>query len=70
MIKVFECLIDNVFAMLDERVLQQTVDTPKGTNCAPLHIDFFVYLHEVDIDAGTSQEKRKQLVRSFNFTVL
>ena len=47
-IKIFECLIDNVFVMLDERVLQQTVDTPKGTSCAPLHIYFFfIYLHEV-----------------------
>jgi hypothetical protein len=27
-------------------------------------------LHEVDIDAGTSQKKRKWLVRSFNFTIL
>ena len=56
MITIFECLIDNVFVMLDERVLQQTVDTSKGTNCVPLHIDFFIYLHEDDIDAGTSQE--------------
>jgi hypothetical protein len=51
--------------MLDERVLQYTADTPKVPSCAPLHIDFFIYLHEV-----TSQEKRKQLVRSFNFTFL
>jgi hypothetical protein len=27
-------------------------------------------LHEVDIDARTSQKKRKWLVRSFNFTIL
>ena len=64
-IKIFECLIDNVFVMLDERVLHQTVDTAKGTSCAPLNIYFLIYLHEI-----TSQEKRKQLVRSFNFTFL
>ena len=58
-IKIFECLIDNVFVLLDERVFQYTVDTPKGTNCAPLYTDFFIYLHEVDIDARTSQTKRK-----------
>ena len=69
-IKIFECLIDNVFAMLDEHVFQQTVDTPQGTNFAPLNTDFFIYLHEGDVDAGTSQKKRKQLVRSFNFTIL
>ena len=62
-ITIFECLIDTVF--VDERVFQSTVDTPKGTNCAPLHIDFFVYLHEI-----TSQQKQKHLVRSFNFTFL
>jgi hypothetical protein len=45
--------------MLDERVFQYTVDTPKGVICAPRYTDFFIYLHEVDIDAGTSQKKRK-----------
>jgi hypothetical protein len=45
--------------MLDECVFQYTVDTPKGNICAPLDTDFFMYLHEVDINAGTSQEKRK-----------
>ena len=69
-ITILECLIDNVFVMLDERVFQQTVDTLKGTNCAPLNIDFFIYLHEVEVDAGTSQRKRKQLVRAFNVTVI
>ena len=45
-IKIFECLIDNVFVMLDERVFQQTVDNHKGTNCAPIYTGFFNYLHE------------------------
>jgi hypothetical protein len=44
--------------MLDERVFQWTVDTPKGINCATLYTDFIIYLHGVDIDAGTSQKKR------------
>jgi hypothetical protein len=26
---------------------------------APLYTDFLIYLHEVDIDAGTSQKKGK-----------
>ena len=69
-VKIFECLIDNVFAMIDGRVFQWTVDTPTGTNCVPLYKDFFIYLHEVDIHVVTFQEKRKQLVMSFNFTVI
>ena len=32
-----EILIDSIFAMFGERVFQQIVGNPKGTNCAPLY---------------------------------
>jgi hypothetical protein len=50
--------MDNVFVILGERLFQYTVDTPKGTNWAPFYTDFFIYMHEVDRDAWTSQKKR------------
>ena len=65
----FECMIDNIFVILDECVLQQRVDTCTGTKCAPFYTDFFIYLHEVAIRAVTSQVKRKQQVRSFIFCI-
>jgi len=36
-INMLECLIDNIFAKFGERVFQQIVGNPKGTNCAPLY---------------------------------
>jgi len=34
---MLECLIDNIFVMFGERVFQQLVGIPMGTNCAPLY---------------------------------
>jgi hypothetical protein len=53
---MLECLIGNIFFVFGERVFQQTIDIPMGTNCAPLLANLFLYLHE----AGDSQEKRKE----------
>ena len=45
---MLEFLIDNIFDMLGERVLQQTVGIHMGTHCAPLLADLFLYWHEAD----------------------
>jgi hypothetical protein len=42
-INMLAILIDNIFAMLGERVFQQTVGIPMETNCAPLLADLFLY---------------------------
>ena len=36
-------LIDNISVIVGERVLQQTVGIPMGTNCAPPVADLFLY---------------------------
>jgi hypothetical protein len=48
-IKMLEILIDNIFAMFDERALQQTVGIPMGKNCSPLFADLFLYWYEADL---------------------
>jgi hypothetical protein len=42
-INMLEFLIDNIFAMFDGRVFQQTVGIHMGTNCSPLLADLFLY---------------------------
>ena len=47
-----EFLIDNICAMFDGRIFQQTVGIHMGTNCAPLLADLFLYSNETDIIQG------------------
>jgi hypothetical protein len=61
-------LIDNIFAMLGERVLQQTVGIPMETNCAPLLADLFLYWYGADCMQGLLKKDEKKQARSFNFT--
>jgi hypothetical protein len=65
---MLEFFIDNIFVMFGERVFQQTVDIPMGTNCAPLLADLFLYSHEADFIQELLRKNEKKLVRSFNFT--
>ena len=61
-------LIDNIFAMFGERVLQRTVGIPMGTNCAPLLADLFLYSYKADFIQVFLKKNEKKLTRSFNFT--
>ena len=47
-IKMLEFLVDNIFVVFAEKVVQQTVGIPIGTNCAPLLADIFLYSHEAE----------------------
>ena len=49
---MLECLIGNIFFVFGERVFQQTIDIPMGTNCAPLLADLFLYSYEADVIKG------------------
>jgi hypothetical protein len=65
---MFEYLNDNIFVMLSERILQQTVGIPMGTNWAPLLADLFPFSYEADFIQGLLKKNEKKLARSFNFT--
>ena len=47
-IKMLEFLVNNIFVVFSEKVFQQTVGIPMGTNCAPLLADIFLYSYEAD----------------------
>ena len=48
---MLEFLIVNIFAMCCGRVLQHTVVTPMGTNCAPLLADFVDRIYPIELEA-------------------
>ena len=67
-INMLEFVIDNIFAMFDGRVLQQTVGIHIGTNCPPLLVDLFFYSYETNFIQGLLKKNEKKLTRFFNFT--
>ena len=67
-INMLEFLIDNIFAMFDGRVFQQTVGIHMGTNCRPLLADLFLYSYETDFMQGLLKKSEKKLTQSSNFT--
>jgi hypothetical protein len=69
-VKMINCLIDNIFVVFGGKVFQQTVGIPMGTNCAPLLADLFLYSYEAEFMQNLQKSKctDKKLVRSFNFT--
>ena len=64
---MLEFLIDNVVVIFGERVFQQTVGIPMGTNCAPPLADLFFYSYEADLIQGLLKKNENKLARSFNF---
>jgi len=68
-INMLEFVIDNIFAMFDGRVLQQTVGIHMGTHCPPLHADLFLYSYETDFIQGLLKKNEKKLTRSFNSAI-
>ena len=58
-VKRLEILMDNIFVVLSEKVFQQTVGIPRGTNCAPLLANIFLCSYEAEsIQALLSTEKK------------
>jgi hypothetical protein len=55
-INMLEFLIDNIFALFDGRVLQQTVGILMDTNCAPPLDDLFLYSYKADFIQGKRKE--------------
>ena len=47
-INMLEFLVDNIFVAFAEKVYQQIVGIPMGTNCAPLLSDIFLYSYEAE----------------------
>ena len=67
-ITMLDFLIDNIFVQFGGRVFQKTIDTPIGSNCAPLLADLFLYSYEADFLEGLLKKKERKLAQTFNFS--
>ena len=65
-IQMLDFLIDNIFVLFGERVLQQTIGIPMGTNCALLLADLFLHAYEADFLQGFHKNKDRKLAHTFN----
>ena len=63
-----EFLVDNIFVVLAKTVFQQIIGIPKGTNCAPLLTDIFLYSYEAEFIQSLLSAGKKRLASQFNFT--
>jgi hypothetical protein len=68
--KMLEFLIDNIYVAVRGQVFQQSVEIPRGTNCAPLLVDLFSYSYEAEFNQKLLHEKKKSLAVAFNSTFL
>jgi hypothetical protein len=60
--------IGNIFVVFGNKMFQQTVGIPIGTNCAPLLANLFFYSFEAEFIQNLSHEKSKPLAVAFNST--
>ena len=70
-INMLEFLVDNIFVVFGGKVFQQIVGIPKGTNCAPLLANIFLYSYEAEFIQSllsTTWTRMKKLASQFNFT--
>ena len=58
----------NIYVQFEDRVCQQIVGIPMGTNCAPLIADLFLYCYEKDLMSNLHKSKKLDLVDKFNYT--
>ena len=58
--------IYNIFVMIGRRVFQQTIGIPMGMNCAPLLVDFFLYVFDADFFQGLLKNKHRKLSQTFD----
>ena len=65
---MLEFLVDNIFVVFGEKVFQQIVGIPMGTNCAPLLADIFLYSYEAEFIQSMLSTGKKKLASQFNFT--
>jgi len=67
-VNMINFLIDKSIQFGD-RIFQQTVSIPMGTNCAPLLADLFLHSYEVELFVQELLRKgEKKLAQSFNYT--
>ena len=61
-------LLDNIFIRFCTKLYRQVFGIPKGTNCAPLVADLFLFCYERDFMMSLSDDKQADVIDAFNTT--
>ena len=60
--------LDNIYIRFGTTVYRQIVVIPKGTNCAPLVADLFLFCYERDFMTSFSDVKQAEIIEAFKST--
>ena len=61
-------LLDNIYIRFGTKLYRQIVGIPKGTNCAPLVADLFLFCYERDFMTSLSDVKQAEIIEAFKST--
>ena len=61
-------LLDNIYIRFDTKLYRQIVGFPKGTNCAPLVADLFLFCYERDLMTSPFDVKQAEIIEAFKST--
>ena len=67
---MIEFLVDDIYVRFGGQLFLQIVGIPKGTNCAPLLDDLFLYSYESELLDKLIKEVKRKLARKFNLSYL
>ena len=62
-------LVDNIYVVFGDKVFQQTVGIPMGTNCAPLLADLFLYSYEAEFAQKLFRDDKTTIAVYYNHTL-
>ena len=60
--------MDNIYIRFGTKLYRQIVGIPKGTNCAPLVADLFLFCFERDFMKNLSSDNQVDVIKAFNLT--
>ena len=66
--KMIEFLVDNIYVRFGRQLFRQMVGLPRGTNCAPLLADLFLYSYENEFLDKIIKEGKRKLSRKINLS--
>ena len=61
-------LLDSIFLRFGSKLYREIVGIPKGTNCAPLVVDLFLFCYERDFLLSLSDNNQTDIIEPFNST--
>ena len=68
MCDALHCLLNNIFIIFCSKLYRQIVGIPKGTNCAPLVANLFLFCYERDFMLSLSDNNQTDIIEAFNST--